>query len=1139
MEENIESAADQLLQYIQDPDNFSPEGFVQQLELLAPEVIQGLFSTDNANRRPERAKELLPAACERGDLEAVVWLLVMGADPSVIAQKGSSLEIATVHGHAEIVDKLISWNEGALESRDTVIGCLRKACEGHHRELIKFWLGHLNNLYLYKEPWSNFVRNNSPLPGYALRVPKHCIQQLSDAVIQVMGETVQHILEAWVDSDEEEVDEERLCAHWNSKNLPLFDETWLQRPRYNTHLVHIDLSQNAFKTIPEMLLWGIPWLEYLDLSDNLITELPDVGQTEPDQSGLIYLKVTSNKLTYISNDVFMMPQLQMLSLARNKITFIGLIEQEGDVQPEWKCTSLQELNLSFNELTCLPERLSVASRLKRLEVSNNHLEEMTKPWHCPMEILDLSHNAISEIPDVHVYWRQSLRILNLSSNNLRRIPHTICQLTMLENLDLSNTGIRRLPDKDTWKTFSLAKLDLSANHLVVRKAKMRKITRYYGFGSPSFTQYWEYIEPVELSFPDYFDKKLKALNLSYNDLHDVPDSVCQMRHLQYLDIQGNPCITCLPDQMAALRDLVNLKFGSIQIKHPSELAKLFCQPTERNVEDKTHLVKQTLRKRFLQYEVCREMKIIMVGPSQTGKTELLCSLTGIEWPQSDLGVNVVSKASLNFDKKVQDIQFTIWDLKGSDEYLVIHQAFLTPHTIYLLVWDMTKRDDESMEKLEPHVLNIKARAPLSPIIAVGTHIDRYKHNRQQIVTESIAAFSRKFQDTDFTFVEVDARPVSSEGIIDLKRMIYNHATTMTYMKGPHRYIMLGREVPRSFIHLKEQLSHAQENLPVQRQHAQDGVPVSPKPFLTEAELAAIIERMSGNFIETTKEVEQVVEYLQDCGTLIHIQDYTYKLTRLYFLDPVWLSNTLVKVVRLKNSDINEHQGIVTESQLRRLSVASGFGEHNFKEYLQLLARFEITLSTIKSCRESCSLNEPRKYIIPSALPYGRPWIETIGDNPYKHKLMRWYQMAYTPPGFWSRLVARLLVSIKQQDLNQFRIQLEHILPCVSQEGLFIRHDDGEIKIEPMQIFNDPSLRIILLSKDNLFSPLGFIVDHIEKLLKEWYPGLTKNRLDGRPRVIRYIPCPVCVQNFQNNTSDEEGHQQIPKTKDTTFLRWKS
>ena len=91
----------------------------------------------------------------------------------------------------------------------------------------------------------------------------------------------------------------------------------------------------------------------------------------------------------------------------------------------------------------------------------------------------------------------------------------------------------------------------------------------------------------------------------------------------------------------------------------------------------------------------------------------------------------------------------------------------------------------------------------------------------------------------------------------------------------------------------------------------------------------------------------VVEYLQDRGALIHIRDYTYKLTQLYFIDPVWLSNTLVKVVRLKNDDATANQGIATEVQLQRLYRESRFGENRFKEYLQLLTRFEIALCTSK------------------------------------------------------------------------------------------------------------------------------------------------------------------------------------------------
>lgn len=73
------------------------------------------------------------------------------------------------------------------------------------------------------------------------------------------------------------------------------------------------------------------------------------------------------------------------------------------------------------------------------------------------------------------------------------------------------------------------------------------------------------------------------------------------------------------------------------------------------------------------------------------------------------------------------------------------------------------------------------------------------------------------------------------------------------------------------------------------------------------------------------------------------------------------------------------------------------------------------------------------------------------------------------------------------------INLEHVQTFVSQQGMNIHHEMGQIKIGPMRFpmmnnQQDPGLRITLLSKDGSFSPLGFVVDYIEKLIKDWYPG---------------------------------------------------
>ena len=61
--------------------------------------------------------------------------------------------------------------------------------------------------------------------------------------------------------------------------------------------------------------------------------------------------------------------------------------------------------------------------------------------------------------------------------------------------------------------------------------------------------------------------------------------------------------------------------------------------------------------------------------------------------------------------------------------------------------------------------------------------------------------------------------------------------------------------------------------------------------------------------------------------------------------------------------------------------------------------------------------------------------------------------------------------------------------AVWQEGMHVYHDGGQIQIEPMR-FPDrrPGIRITIRDKRGEFTPMGFVVDHVETLLSEWYPG---------------------------------------------------
>ena len=67
----------------------------------------------------------------------------------------------------------------------------------------------------------------------------------------------------------------------------------------------------------------------------------------------------------------------------------------------------------------------------------------------------------------------------------------------------------------------------------------------------------------------------------------------------------------------------------------------------------------------------------------------------------------------------------------------------------------------------------------------------------------------------------------------------------------------------------------------------------------------------------------------------------------------------------------------------------------------------------------------------------------------------------------------------------------HTTTLVWQEGMSLNNDKrGQFSIEPM-IFPDQQhgIRVTVRSHTGDFKVMGFIVDHIESLIKEWYPGM--------------------------------------------------
>jgi len=127
---------------------------------------------------------------------------------------------------------------------------------------------------------------------------------------------------------------------------------------------------------------------------------------------------------------------------------------------------------------------------------------------------------------------------------------------------------------------------------------------------------------------------------------------------------------------------------------------------------------------------------------------------------------------------------------------------------------------------------------------------------------------------------------------------------------------------------------------------------------------------------------------------------------------------------------------------------------------------------------------------------------------------RRYKMAYIPSGFWSRLISRLMINLRRAGISMHGKKGE----CDTiywRRGIAVFHRTGRFLVEAAhslsaeiagvcinssmhltRSLNMPSdgdrstqgVDVTVWSYNNDFSPMGYIVDQIDALIDEWFPG---------------------------------------------------
>ncbi|XP_059175790.1 leucine-rich repeat serine/threonine-protein kinase 1-like isoform X2 [Physella acuta] len=710
----------------------------------------------------------------------------------------------------------------------------------------------------------------------------------------------------------------------NSPHRPSFSSSV---GSFDTESYQLDVGEDDFIMVaPNALIenqvmrvnkWGLgitvedrdPWkgsnsqpsgLKQLWLSTNKFTEIPScLICCAPNLEVLV---MSENPLTSIGNITDYPPFLIELDLSKTNLTTMDPWKHPVDLFQDWSCFAPNNIS-SFNKYSSMTMNGNSpnASKLTRRSSSNSSFRNRRRASPSPstrdslfVPCLHRSHTTLAK-----------LEKLNLAGNRLTSVI-------------LTRDACR---DGDTRSTCSMESEEIQSR----------------------------------LLFPHIVE-----LNLSSNHLSSLPPDIGELSSLKILSLTRNIKLKELPPKLGLLKSLWKLELD-------------FC-PLDGAIQDfllnSRFPVKDILG--FLQ-SVLEEsteyncMNLMLVGFHKIGKTTLLQKLgekgkvrsKATHWRDrvnreelrkqgtllSTVGIDI---NELVLERRTKgSVVFRTWDFGGQREYYATHQYFLSPRSLYLVVWSIIE-GERGVENLLQWLVNIQARAPGASVIIVGTHLDilRDRSTRRN--------YPDDFEASMMTLINklfIDNQEPDKSGLPNILRAINVSCTTgenikllvdviydtVFELKHPRSKTqnLVRQKIPRKYLLLQT----------IIRELAVERIKDCKEPVLNRSKYTLCVQNKMmehGMTFRDVEELEQATRFLHENGVLFHYDDLP--LRDLFFLDPQWLCDQLAKVITVKEINNFAQRGVMRLSNLEFLFKSNTFQPEHIKVYItSLLNKFEVAL----------------------------------------------------------------------------------------------------------------------------------------------------------------------------------------------------
>ena len=325
----------------------------------------------------------------------------------------------------------------------------------------------------------------------------------------------------------------------------------------------------------------------------------------------------------------------------------------------------------------------------------------------------------------------------LSYKFFKEVPPEVLKLKHLEELILSNNLLTALPEKFGELLPNLQLLNLNTNQLTALPEKI-------GEDLPNL-QLLDLSENKLTALPEKFGKGLPNLQILYlggNKLTALPEKFGEGLHnLQKLYLVENPLVS-LPPSIAQCTKLSGKdKYGHQRLYFSNYPPSTLKTPPPEICKQGFDAVKAYFEA-GAKKEIHR-LKVLIVGTGGAGKTSIVENLFAKETEKGILTGDLKDtkgrrRTTIGVDVKLlvmilkgdgtksSDIEFSLWDFGGQEDYYQTHSLFLSKRSLFILVVDINAYDctqNHFTKHLQRWLDAIQAKVPNADVKIVLTKTD--------------------------------------------------------------------------------------------------------------------------------------------------------------------------------------------------------------------------------------------------------------------------------------------------------------------------------------------------------------------------------------------------------------------------------